>query len=404
MAPAGVVDDDPFVGLRGFCDGVEPPKASEFAERRAALQATLSAGGYAGLVLEAGTDLEYLTGLRWGRSERPLLWWLPAQGDARWVGPAFEAGTLEERCASVGIGGSDFKLTPWEEDVSPYAVMAELAGTSSVGRVALGPDMRSFILEGLRAEWRGKKGAREVEAATELVSDARMVKSPAELRRLRRANEATKAALASVSRLIVPGMTEADARPLIRAAQEAAGLQNIWVLALFGPNAAFPHGTSEPHTLADGDLVLVDTGGSLHGYQSDITRTWGVGRVGDEARKAWDAVLAAQTAALAAIRPGAKAGEADALARAELARRGYDPGYGSMTHRLGHGIGLEGHEAPYLRKDNARALTRGMTMSNEPGIYVRGRFGVRIEDIVAVTDAEPEVFGSRPSSLESPFE
>jgi Xaa-Pro dipeptidase len=169
----------------------------------------------------------------------------------------------------------------------------------------------------------------------------------------------------------------------------------VWALVLFGENAAFAHGTGKERTLAKGDMVLIDTGGSLHGYCSDITRTWACGSASDEARRAWDTVLAAQAAAFEQLRPGVACEAVDAAARKVITDAGYGEGYTSFWHRLGHGIGLQGHEHPYLVPGNARLLRPGMTMSNEPGIYVRGAFGVRIEDIIAITEDGHRVFGEK---------
>lgn len=395
----GVKVDDPFAELRGFCDGVPAPDKDEFAMRRAQVVQAMIAAKVDAVVVEAGVQMRYLTGVGWGLSERPLLYILDARGRGRWVGPSFERGTLGERLAAQGQDEGT-TLDTWDEHESPYALVAKSAGLAGGRkRVALDPAMRGFVADGLRSAI-GSKGV-GIEPA--IVDAVRMVKSPKELARLRRANEATKAALRVAARLIEPGMTEADARPIIHDAQVAAGLSQVWVLALFGPNAAFPHGTSTAHQLAEGEFALVDTGGSLHGYQSDITRTWAYGQVPDPARRAWDAVLAAQRESLETMRPGSQCGQVDAKAREVIAKAGFGQGYANFTHRLGHGIGLQGHEAPYLRMNNERVLRPGMTMSNEPGIYVPGAFGVRIEDIVAITDEGFEVFGPRPTSLEQPF-
>ncbi|MEX1367619.1 MAG: M24 family metallopeptidase, partial [Nannocystaceae bacterium] len=183
----------------------------------------------------------------------------------------------------------------------------------------------------------------------------------------------------------------------------AAGLSDVWVLALFGPAASFPHGTAQDRALAPGDVVLVDTGGSLHGYRSDISRTWVHGRASAEVRRAFDTVVAAQRAALRRIAPGTACGEVDAAARSVIEGQGFGRDYERFTHRLGHGIGLEVHEHPYLVRGSSRVLAPGMTMSNEPGIYVPGRFGIRIEDIVAVTADGHEVFGPMVRDLGAPL-
>ena len=168
---------------------------------------------------------------------------------------------------------------------------------------------------------------------------------------------------------------------------------------MFGKNAAFPHGTKDPGRLAEGEMVLIDTGGFLHGFGSDISRTFSPTPVRDELQRAWDTVLRAQSEALATMRPGVTAGEVDRAARAVIEADGYGQAYERFTHRLGHGIGMQVHEPPYLRPQNDRVLQPGMTMSNEPGIYLPGSFGVRIEDIVAITEDGAEVFGPRTQPL-----
>lgn len=339
--------------------------------------------------------MQYLAGARWGRSERPFLLVLPRTGEPWWVVPAFE-----ERTAREQLG--DAPLRVWQEHESPYAIAA--AGLVERGlddrSVAADPQLRSFVVEGLRETL----GAGRMVSGATVVEGARMRKQPAELARLRRANEVTKAALRLVAEsMLREGMRQSELAEHIRRAQERAGLSEVWVLALFGPNAAFPHGTQEDRALQEGDLVLVDTGGSLHGYRSDITRTWAMGAPSPQAQRTWKAVARAQQAALERIRPGARCGDVDAAARAVIEAEGFGGDYQRFTHRLGHGIGLEVHEAPYLVSGSTRILEPGMTMSNEPGIYEPGVLGVRIEDIVAVTDEGCEVFGPSVESLERPF-
>jgi Xaa-Pro dipeptidase len=387
-----------FTELAGFCDGVEAIATAEYEQRIERVRAELRAAGQGAVLVEAGVDMRYLGGPRWGLSERPLLLMIPREGEPLLIGPAFEEGTLHARS-----GPLDFELRTWEEHESPYALAAASLGERGGSEaVAVGASTRAFVIEGLR----GADPGRELGLEADPVAACRRVKSPAELALLRRANEATKAALALAAAHAETGMHERELAEIVRSAQLAAGLEDVWVLALFGPNAAYPHGTPEGRELAEGDLILVDTGGFLHGYASDITRTWAFpepGAIDGERRRAWEVVREAQSAALAAIRPGARCAEVDAAARAVVAAAGFDGDYAHFSHRLGHGIGMQVHEPPYLVREGERRLEPGNTMSDEPGLYLAGSFGVRLEDIVAVTEEGAEVFGPRASSLDDPF-
>lgn len=384
-----------FAALTGFCDGLTPPDERERGSRRERGRALLRDAGMTALILEAGTSLFYFTGMRWWPSERPLLYVLPARGEPVWIGPAFEEGTLRQ---SEAVRDADLRV--WHEHESPYAVATQALVDRGVraGRVAVDPDMRWFVVDGLRQARPGL----ELGSGAGVINGCRMIKSATELACLRRANEATKAALRAVAPQVRAGMRQSDVAALVRESQEAAGLTGIWSIVLFGPDAAYPHGTRSDRALAEGDLILVDTGGTLHGYCSDITRTWAFGGPGDEQRRAWQLVADAQQAAMARIRPGVRCSEVDAAARAVVAAAGHGDAYQSFTHRLGHGIGLNGHEHPYLVRGNDLVLAPGMTMSNEPGLYLPGRLGVRIEDIVAVTSDGVEVFGPGVESIEAP--
>src|SRR6185503_20148371 len=200
-----------------------------------------------------------------------------------------------------------------------------------------------------------------------------------------------------------PGLLDRELGRWVTHAQERLGLRDTWVLPLFGPSAAYPHGEPEGRALEEGASILVDTGGALHGYQSDITRSWSFGPPHDaEFTRAWQAVRAAQQAAFERMAPGVPCREVDRAARAAIEAAGYPGGYTVFGHRLGHGIGLEGHEEPYFDGGNELLLAAGMTFSDEPGIYLPGRLGVRLEDIVVVTPSGADVFGSWQASPARP--
>lgn len=391
---------EPFAELAGFCAGVEAITAAEYEARISRVRSELAKLGQAALIVESGVDMLYLGGPRWGLSERPLLLIVPRDADPLLVGPAFERGTLEARSGPLA-----FAVSTWEEHESPYARVEASLAAAKLGandRIAIGSSTRGFVIDGLREA--GPKRAHDSRPGA--LEICRRCKSPAELALLRRANEATKAAIAAAAAHAEPGMSEHEFGEIIHAAQLAAGLSDPWVLALFGPNAAYPHGTPEGRKLADGDLILIDTGGFLHGYASDITRTWAFpepAAIDAERRRAWEVVREAQAAALALIRPGVRCAEVDEAARKVVAAAGFDGDYGHFSHRLGHGIGMQVHEPPYLVRDAAHVLEVGNTMSNEPGLYLPGEWGIRLEDIVAVTEGGAEVFGPLAHSLDAPF-
>jgi Xaa-Pro dipeptidase len=298
------------------------------------------------LVLTASPDLYYFTGVRWHLSERFFAFILPRTGDGFFVTPAFEAGRAQERAH-----------------------------------------------DGATLHLAAAFGARELRAADAITAPLRMRKDPKELTLMRRANDITLRALRATLRSLEDGLEKATLGARIDEAQRRQGGSGVWVLPLIGESAAFPHGTQNPRALARGDVVLVDTGCSVAGYQSDLTRTVFHGDPPDDVKRAWDLVKRAQTEALASVRPGVKAGDVDAIARRVIGAGGYGPGYRFFTHRLGHGIGLQGHERPYFVEGNELVLEPGMTLSCEPGVYVPGRFGVRIEDILVVTEDGAELLG-----------
>jgi Xaa-Pro dipeptidase len=385
----------PYAQLAGACEGVPAIARAEYEARIEQVRARLHDRRLAAVIVEPGADMLWLGGPRWHRSERALLLMVPARGDVRLFGPAFEAGTLKTRTSGLNLA-----LDTWDEHEDPHA--QAVAAIKDRGPVVVGSDTRGFVIEGLRRVAPGRGWS----ASTDVIEPLRRRKSPAELAILRRANEATKRAIAAAATHLREGMPEHEFATEVSAALAAAGLSDNWVLPLFGSNAAFPHGTPEGRSLAAGDLVLVDTGGFLHGYASDITRTWAFGDpavIDDRRRAAWEVVRAAQAAALAAIRPGVRCAEVDAAARAVVAAAGFSADYGHFTHRLGHGIGMQVHEPPYLVREADHRLEPGNTMSDEPGLYLPGEFGIRLEDIVAVTETGAEVFGPLAESLERPF-
>lgn len=383
-------EPDGFAALSGLCDAAVAPGPAAWARRRAAVQTAMREAAIALVVCEPGPSLAYLVGMAGHRSERAWLLGLPAEGPARLVCPAFERRSALEQLDDA------IELVTWREHEDPFAALRDEFADIGDAAVAIEPSTRSFVAAGITRVF-----PRAV--AADPIGDARRCKQPEELALLRIADIATQAAIAAVASRVAIGIRQSQIAAWIDEALRAAGLSEPWVLALVGPNASFPHGTAEDRVVARGDVVLVDTGAALHGYRSDITRTWCVGEPSPRVRSIWEAVARAQQAAHAAIAPGVSAGAIDAAARTSIAAAGFGPDDRFFTHRLGHGIGLEVHEPPYLVAGSDVVLAPGMTMSNEPGIYVPGELGVRLEDIVVVTPRGAEVLGGYAPSLERPF-
>ncbi|MCC7015206.1 MAG: aminopeptidase P family protein [Planctomycetes bacterium] len=365
--------------------------------RRLRLGRLLERHGCDAYFCEGGPTMSYLTGFSWGKSERAFGLVVLADGTHFWICPAFEAEKAKLALARPDSAGG--ALATWEEHEYAWAPLASQLNARRVSRIAIDPATRCFIPEELRAAF----GAERVTMGRSVLVDLRGVKDEHELRLLRAASELTQRAIASVARHVRVGMTGDDVSAIMALAHQKLGMTNPWCLALVGAAAAYPHGDNHTVELQPGDFLLVDTGASYHGYQSDTTRTWCVeGQPSETQQRAWFAVREAQRAAFETIRPGVRCSAVDASARAVLEQRGFGAGYRALTHRLGHGIGVEGHEDPYFDGGSQVELAPGMTLSNEPGVYVLGEYGVRLEDIVQCTAEGADHFGQWQAHWSSP--
>ncbi len=374
-----------------------PISADEKRTRVARLAALLAEDGVDAFLVEPTATMRYLTDLTWGMSERLFALVVLADGSSFWIAPSFEETSLRARLARPA--GEEPDLVLWEEHEYAWRPLAAALEARGVTRIAIDPRARAFVVHGLAAEL----GVERVVAGQPIVRRLRGAKSDAELALLRAANEITKSAIETVADSLRPGMTDHEIGARMHDAQSRLGLTGTWVLPLIGDAAAYPHGSPNGTALANGDVLLIDTGGALHGYQSDITRTWVFGgRAGGEFLDGWNACRDAQRRAFDAIRPGVPCGDIDRAARAAIGDAGFGAGYEGFAHRLGHGIGTEGHEEPNFDGGADTPLAPGMTFSNEPGIYLPGRFGVRVEDIVVVTASGADVFGRWQESPNSP--
>lgn len=370
----------------------EPPPISdvERAERRAKAQRLMTTSGVHALLIEPGPTLDYFAGLRWGRSERLFGLLMPRKGEAVVICPAFE----RERAESQ-INGR-FRIRVWQEDESPYGLIASALRDwgFAAGTLAVESGARVFVFDALAKV----RPALTVVSGDPITQACRGVKDAHEIALMRHANRVTIEAYRATLQTLREGMTQQELGRILGQAFQKLGYSG-GALVLFGESSAYPHGLEKPRALEQGQIVLIDGGTAVHGYQSDITRTVAFGTPSAEAVKVFEVVREAQRRALAAAKPGKKAGEIDTVARDYITAQGYGPGYKLFTHRLGHGIGLEGHEWPYLVKGSDVVLRPGMSFSDEPGIYQYGKFGVRLEDIMVITENGAELLTPQARSL-----
>jgi Xaa-Pro dipeptidase len=351
------------------------------------------------IALAGGTSLDYFTGMRWGNSERLFTFVLPLKGNPIYICPAFEEDRVRERMAHAPAG-RESKILTWQEDNDPYALVEQALRESGISTGTLGMEERvPFVFsEGIRKAVRNI----EITSATPVTAGCRSIKSPAELKLMQLANDITLQVYEAAWKCLKPGMTNSEFSELIAAAYRQTGFPgdascqvDAW--------SALPHGSLQPQVIHEGSIVLIDDGCAVEGYQSDISRTFVVGKATDKMKRVFDTVHKAQWAARNAAKPGVPCQAVDAAARKVIDDAGFGPGYTHFTHRLGHGIGMDGHEWPYLVKGNHQPLQANMTTSDEPGIYLRGEFGVRLEDDMYVTPGGAKWFTPQSNSLEEPF-
>lgn len=376
-----------------------PITREEWGDRQERARKFMSENGLDAIVLMEGTSLKYFTGIRWWGGERLFALILPAKGAAFYVCPAFEEGRAREQIANSPDGAQPDVRT-WQEDESPYQRVAQ--GLKDRGLVSGKLGMEETI-PFVFADGIAKAAPRAaLSSATPVTAGCRMIKSDHELALMHLACQVTLSAYEAVYHALREGMTQEQVEDLITAAYDRLGFPGEASLQV-GEYSGLPHGSATPQVIREGSILMIDDGCIVEGYQSDITRTFVLGKASDKMRTVFDIVHRAQAAALAAARPGAECGTVDAAARKLISDAGYGPDYKYFTHRLGHGMGMDGHEWPYLVRGNATALRSNMTFSDEPGIYIRGEFGIRLEDDMHITENGAELFTPQSPSLEDPF-
>lgn len=387
--------DSTRLQLKNMVSGVKRLTFEDYAKRLEKAKQLLVTNNIDALFLTGSTNLIYFTKVRWGRSERTFGAVVNRKREPIWICPAFERKRADE---SIPKGQ---EIRTWEEHESPYKLIGGIMKDigARAGRLALGPTIRSFVWFGLQKD----APSLDLVNGAVITEGCRGVKTKKEVEYMDLANKITKLAYQVGFSELRDGMSRGDLGGIIRNAHRQMGA-NGGGGAQFGPNSAFPHGSSVERNLHKGDVVLVDGGCSVEEYRSDVTRSVVFGKPSDKQRKIWDAVRKAQKEALKAVRPGVPCENIDRAARKVIDEAGYGPEYKYFTHRVGHGIGMEGHEYPYLVRGNKLKLQPGMTFSNEPGIYVYGEFGIRIEDCFVVTEDGGRFLGDMESTaIDMPF-
>ena len=347
------------------------------------------------IYLEPGSGLFYFTGVKWGRSERMMAAVIPAKGDLAYICPAFEEARLRE----LLLLGDDVRV--WQENESPYALAAGIFQDRAVRRVGIEESVRFFLFDGLRRA----TPHLELVSADPVTIPCRAYKSLAEIALMQRAMDINLEAFKVAVSLLREGMSRLELENLVMSAHRALGGEENFIDCQFGQHTAYPHGSPEPTRLKEGDVVLMDGGCTVEGYWSDMTRTFVFGRPTQRQREVWQVEKEAQAAAFAAAQVGAPCEAVDAAARRVITAAGFGPGYKTpgLPHRTGHGLGLDIHEWHHIVQGNQTPLAPGMCFSDEPMIAIYGEFGVRLEDCIYITEADPRFFTPPSPSIEQPF-
>ncbi len=389
----------PIAALTSMRDQAKPITNEERLKRVARAQELMAMHKMQSLLLCQGTSLTYFTGVRWSGGERLFTAVLPQRGQPFVVCPSFEEDRAREQ---LGLGplGKNSEVLTWHEDENPYALVAEGLKKRGLltGTIGVEETVKFVFADGVSQA----APALSLVSGTPITAGCRTVKDAHELELMRLAARVTWRAYKAAYESLQEGMTQSDFARLVSAAHTKLGFQGGAGVQV-GEYSALPHGSIQPQIIKQGSICLVDGGCSVEGYSSDISRTFVLGKPTDKMKRVFAIDREAQNAALRTARPGMPCEAVDAAARTVIVDAGFGPDYEYFTHRLGHGLGMDGHEWPYLVRGNKLLLRPGMTFSNEPGIYIRGEFGVRCEDDMVITSEGAELFTPQAESLEKPF-
>ena len=383
--------------LQSVVNGAIPIGVAERIARIEKAQRLMDKYDIDAILLEPGSAMLYFSGISWWRSERLTAVIIPRHGDIGVVTPFFEEPSVRE---SMTFGDD---VRAWHEHHSPFDRIAEFLKDRNItnGRIGLEQTVRHFVAEGLSRAAPNLS----ITSALPITQGCRMYKSSNEIALMKKASEVTLTAYRHVYDNLQAGMEPADVNAMMQTAQSELGGDDIWNMALFGVASAYPHGTKLSQKIVQGQIVLMDCGCSVDGYQSDISRTFVFGEPSARQREVWDTVRRGQQIAFETAQPGVAAGAVDDAVRQYYESLGWGPGYQlpGLSHRTGHGIGMDGHESVNFVHGEETPLSAGMCFSNEPGLYDFDAFGVRLEDCLYMTDDGPAWFTVPPDSLDDPI-
>ena len=391
---------EPIASLKSRRAEAQPITTAEREQRMERARQLMVQNKIDAIMVMGGTSLVYFSNIHWWMSERTFALVLPVKGNPFYVCPGFEEDRAREQIAG-GPGGNNPDIRLWQEDESPYQRIAEGLKDRGLtnGKIGMEETVRFVFSEGVAKAAPGL----HIVSATPVTAGCRMIKSQHELQLMKLANEVTLAAYEAAYLSTKEGMTQHDFGGLVQAAHAQQGFQGSASIQV-GDNSALPHGSAKPQVIREGTILLMDGGCNVEGYESDISRTVVLGKPTDKMKQVFEIVHKAQSTALATAKPGVECQAVDAAARKVITDAGYGSDYKHFTHRVGHGIGMDGHEWPYLVRGNTLPMAANMTFSDEPGIYIRGEFGVRLEDDMHITENGAELFTPQSPSLEHPFE
>jgi len=387
-----------IAALTPMKDGVVPISVDERKARLEKARRLMTEQKIDALMLAGGTSMEYFTGMRWGNSERLLAVVIPAKGAPFLVTPKFEEERALEQ-AHMGPLGKEATVYAWEEHENPYEFFAKGLKDRGLSTATIG------VEETVRFQF--SDGAAHIPqvrttSGTPITGGCRIYKDAHELALMRHASAVTLKAYEAAYKSLKEGMTQDDFEDLVQLAHKRLGYSGSAGVQV-GKYSALPHGSATPQTVQEGSILLIDGGCKVEGYSSDISRTFVLGKATQRMKDVFEIEFKAQSAALAAAKPGVPCEAVDAAARKVIVDAGFGPDYKFFSHRVGHGMGMDGHEWPYLVRGNTLPLAPGMVFSDEPGIYIPGEFGIRLEDDMVITENGAELFTPQSESLEKPF-